>query len=394
MTGYSSLPAGTYYIDLKDANPDTILTTYAVDFSGFQDSTAVLFTSGFSDPSANQGGAMMGLFGAFSDGTVIEFPAVSIAFLQPIHNCADPLADSLDIYALGALAVDNFKFRTATNYLAVPAGIPIDVGVALGNSTSIADTIRNFPVIFENGKNYIAMASGVTNPGNFEPNPDGKDISFNLQLIDYAKLKSATPPDVDYISVHGVTDAPGTDVAINGTGPVIIDNSHYGDFSAYITANASSYIIDVTDSDNTTIYGTFIADLTPYSGQGIVIFSSGFVNPAFNQNGPPYGLFVALPDGSVFPFPNITGIQEHDAAGSFSLQPNPASDFTILQFKSLPSVNSEITLMNLTGQTVQQYELYAGSKQLQIETSHLTRGLYFIRIKNETATWVKKLVVQ
>jgi len=393
VTGYSHLTAASYFFDVKDANVDTILSTYAVDLSMYGDSTAVFFTSGFMDSSLNQGGPVMSLFAAFSDGSVVEFPQVAIAFLQAIHNSADPAADSLDIYALGTLAVDNFYFRTATNYLAVPAGIPLDVGVALGNSTSISDTIRNFPVIFENGKNYIALAAGVIDTTLFAPNPDGNNIAFDLKMIDYAVLEAATGSDVDYIGVHGVTDAPTLDVAVSTTGPVIIDNASYGGFTPYINGIAASYNIDVTDANNTVVYSSWLADLVPFAGQSAVIFSSGFMNPALNQNGASFGLFIALSDGSVFPFINITSINENRTTGKLMISPNPAGAFTTVYYKGASS-NPVIELVNAYGQsfTVEHAELK--NQSVSLNTVNLQSGIYFIRITDGSASYTGKLVVE
>ncbi len=39
------------------------------------------------------------------------------AELQVIHNCADPGAQTVDVYVNGANAIDNFAFRAATPFL-------------------------------------------------------------------------------------------------------------------------------------------------------------------------------------------------------------------------------------------------------------------------------------
>lgn len=394
VSGYASVPALSSYLDLMDTAQGSIYTTYATDFSGLGDSTAVLFTSGFQDTSLNQGGAVAGLFGAFANGTVVEYPQVSIAFLQAIHNCADPAADSLDIYALGFLAVDNFEFRKATNYLEVPAGIPIDVGVALGNSASINDTIKNFPVVFENGKNYIAIATGVLDTSNFAANPNGINIGFNLQLIDFARVKALNPGDVDYLGVHGSTDAPMLDVMISGTGPVFFDNYVFGDVSQYVSATAISYNIDVTDSGNTVVYGSYLADLGPYTNQSGVVFSSGFWDPTANQNGASYGLFIAIPNGSVYPFPNITGIDNQQGLPEFTVAPNPANDFAVLRLSHAPAGVHTATLTDLTGKLLLN-KVPMTDQTLTLDTRNMQPGLYVVQITFASgASIVKKLIVR
>ena len=83
------------------------------------------------------------------------------ARLQVIHNAADPGAVAVDIYLNGTLLLDNFGFREATPYIDAPAGTPINIGVAGPNSTSVADTIKNFNVTLTANETYVAIANGV-----------------------------------------------------------------------------------------------------------------------------------------------------------------------------------------------------------------------------------------
>ncbi|MBN2682532.1 MAG: DUF4397 domain-containing protein, partial [Bacteroidales bacterium] len=52
------------------------------------------------------------------------------ARLQVIHNSADNAAQMVDVYANGALLLDDFAFRTATPFIDVPAGINLQVAIA------------------------------------------------------------------------------------------------------------------------------------------------------------------------------------------------------------------------------------------------------------------------
>ena len=67
---------------------------------------------------------------------LILFMAIAIpsfaqtARLQVIHNAADPLAASVDVYINGNKALDNFAFRTATPFIDVPSGADLNIGIA------------------------------------------------------------------------------------------------------------------------------------------------------------------------------------------------------------------------------------------------------------------------
>lgn len=391
-SGYSSFPSLNYVFDVMDSAQNAIDTTVAADLTIFVDSALAVFTSGFLDPAANQNGPSFGVFAALPNGQVIEFPSVQIAYLQAIHNCSDPAADSVDIWALGFKAVDNFMYHTATNFLAVPAGIPLDVGVALGNSQVIGDTIKNFPVVLENGKNYIALASGVLTPANFSVNPDGNSTAFNLIIADYGRVLSNDPAKVDFITVHGTTDAGTIDVVKNG-GNVVVNNLSFSDISQYVSRLPAVYYYDITDSNNTTTYGTFELNLSAYSGKGMVIFTSGFLDPGANQNGPSFGLYGALPDGSVVPFPNVTGINHTRFSNElFTMGPNPATNYLTIRFGKPLENNSNISLINLLGETVYSENINKGQIISTLNTRGLSNGLFFLKftdgIKNNTVKFI------
>ena len=77
--------------------------------------------------------------------------------LQVIHNCSDPAAAVVDIYVDGMMAVDDFNYRTATPFLNLPSGVPINVGVAPGSSTSANDTLVNFTVTLAANERYFVQ---------------------------------------------------------------------------------------------------------------------------------------------------------------------------------------------------------------------------------------------
>jgi len=224
--------------------------------------------------------------------------------LQVIHNAADPGAVAVDIYLNGSLLLDNFGFREATPFIDAPAGTPINIGVAGPNSTSAADTIKNFNVTLTSNETYVAIANGVLSTGSFASNPDGRSTAFTL-FIKAMVRENGTSSDVDFFVLHGSTDAPTVDVLARRVA-TLVDNAAYGDLTDYISVPAASYILDVTPgNDNSTIVASFQADLSGLGGGAAVVFASGFLNPVQNQDGEAFGIFAALPNGTVVEFPSV-----------------------------------------------------------------------------------------
>ncbi|MDX2246381.1 MAG: DUF4397 domain-containing protein [Bacteroidia bacterium] len=245
-------------------------------------------------------------------GLLFAFPTLNtfaqFADVQIIHNSADPAADSVDIYinAGAAPAVADFKFREATPFISLPAGVLVNVGIAAGNSTGPGDIIATFPFTLTANEKYVVVATGVLNPAQFDISVNGAPaIGFDLKVLTPAQ-SAGTAGNVSLAVAHGATDAPDVDVLANFGTPPLIDNLGYGTFSGYASVPAAAYILNVTPAaDNATIVASYYADLSGLGGGAAVVFASGFLTPANNLNGAAFGLFAALPSGAVVELPAV-----------------------------------------------------------------------------------------
>ncbi len=390
ITPYISVPPASYTLDVTPAAGSPIVATFTADLSTLGGGSAVVFASGFLNPASNQNGAAFGLFAALANGTVVAFPAASVARLQVIHNAADPAAASVDVYVNGNLLLNDFAFRTATPYIDVPAGVLLNIGVAGGNSASVNDTLKNFQVTLANGGEYLAVANGVLNPANFAANPDGAATAFTLFLQDQMREAASTATDVDFRVVHGASDAPTVDVL---AGPsILVDNAAYTNITPYLTVPAANYTLDVTPgSNNSIIVASFDAPLTGLAGKSAVLLASGFLSPVANQNGPAFSILAVLADGTAFLLGTVTDITENDNSAAFNLYPNPSSDF-IKIFPTSKTSNSTVEISNSLGQILKSESLI--NTAITIPVGDLSKGIYFVSVQNENGKTVSKLMVE
>jgi hypothetical protein len=400
ITDYITVPPADYTLDVTPGNDNsTIVASFQADLSELGGGAAVVFASGFLNPAANQNAPAFGIFAALPDGTVAAFPSVQKARLQVIHNAADVAAESVDIYLDGSLLLDNFAFRTATPFIDAPAGVELNIGVAAGSSSSVNDTLKNFPVTLENGNTYVAIANGVLDPASYASNPEGRSTAFTLFIKDMAR-ESAAGSDVDFIVLHGATDAPAVDVIARDVAP-LVDNAAYGDITGYITVPPAEYTLDLTLADGTTLVQSYSADLRTLGGGSAVVFASGFLDPSNNQDGETFGLFFALSDGTIGQFntgditsvENVSGVTPIDYALSQNY-PNPFNPSTTINFTIPNSELVTLKIFNILGNeiaTLVDENLPAGAYRYSFDAQNLASGVYLYELKTGNFKEIKKM---
>jgi len=346
-------------VDIKDSSGNELFASFNLDLRTFADSALGVFASGFAEPDQNQNGPAAGLWAALPSGTVFELPIqFTDARIQLIHNSPDPAISVVDVYVDDSLIADDFAFRQATPFVELPAGTPFLVGFAPSNSSSSSDTVVAFPTIFEPNAKMIGLVNGVRDTTQFLPNPDGIDISLTIGGSDMAREVSQTPGEVEFFVMHGSPDAPAVDVVARGVGP-LFENILFTEATDYINVPPAQYTIDLYDSTGTTLLAAFDADLTTLGDSALTVFASGFLDTtAANQNGPAFGLFVALANGTVLELPGlpvgITGGQSL-LPNKFALHqnyPNPFNPTTTIRYDLKNNTEVSLEIFNLLGQKI------------------------------------------
>jgi hypothetical protein len=91
-----------------------------------------------------------------------------------------------------------------------------------------------------------------------------------------------------------------------------------------------------------------------------------------------------------------TGIVKSKTISSVSLYPNPSSDFSTLSFNLETQENIQIHIVNVLGEEVFNYnaQLNAGFNKVEINTSNLENGVYFVQlISDEKLMITERLVI-
>ncbi|MFZ6052624.1 DUF4397 domain-containing protein [Halocola ammonii] len=302
--GYLELANADYLlsVNLADGTPAGLFYEAPLADLGLEGGAAVVFASGFLDPSVNSDGPAFGLWAALPDGTTLPLPVYQpTANVQVIHNSPDAMAAVVDIYVDGALALDDVAFREASAFTELNAMTEIEIGVAPGTSAGSEDIIATFPFTLEDGENYIVMATGLLDDTSYDPFQ-----AFDLAVYPMARTEASDPANTDVLVYHGSTDAPTVDVEEIGVGAgTIVDDISYGEYNGYLELANDDYVLSVNAADGTPLdlyYEAPLADLG-LEGGAAVVFASGFVDPSMNNDGPGFALWAALPDGTTLALP-------------------------------------------------------------------------------------------
>ncbi|TXB64306.1 DUF4397 domain-containing protein [Vicingus serpentipes] len=384
-TGYLELPTADYTLEVRDETGAVTVATYSAPLStlSLDGAALVVVASGFLNPANNSNGEAFGLYVALpTGGALIPLPAVAstTARLQIIHNSADAIADPVDIYVNGALLHNDVPFRAATAFEYVPAGVTLNVGIAPGSSSSVLDTVANFPVVLTTNETYVVVADGIVSSTGYSPAQP-----FGLAVYGMGRESATNPNNTDVLVHHGATDAPTVDVYETGVGAgIIVDDMSYGEFNStgYLELPTADYTLEVRDETGAVTVATYSAPLSTLSldGAALVVVASGFLNPANNSNGEAFGLYVALPTGgALIPLPPVfpTSINEIENV-SIDYFPNPTNG--LVNIKGINLNNYNISITDVSGRLIQSNNYSVNDNQLNIQ--NLSNGYYNVTFIN------------
>jgi Domain of unknown function (DUF4397) len=294
FTPYVNTTPRNYFLDVKPAGAATIAGTFRADLTALGSKAVRVFASG-----ALGGSPAFGLFAALADGTVVPLPASPFARVQIIHN--SPSA-AVDVYVDTMRLLNDFVFRTATPFINVRAGDTARISIAPSTSQSVAQALRTFPVLFENGQTYVVAATGVAG---------STTTPLTLAINNQARETAGANNRMEISFLHGSPGAPSIALRIF-SGDVVLPQLDYGRFSTYQNIPPDIVLLDIVPAANQRqLLGTWGGNFTGLGGTAATVFASGFVDQA-----PELDFYVATATGQVLRLPSYARVQIlHNAPG-------------------------------------------------------------------------------
>ncbi len=195
-----------------------------------------------------------------------------------------------------------------------------------------------------------------------------------------------------------------TDVYPDGRSMLLAENIQRMRFRNGFTANDTSLIVpnsvyeinfELPDLANTFIAGHKVRiDITSSNyprfdsnlNNGMAMYAAGdtlvATNTVYHE--------AIYPSHIELPLENYTSISEVQDMGSFALYPNPANDIVKVALSSTNTV--ELEILDVTGRRVHSHTI-TNTQSVDISTSELLAGTYFVRLRQQDKVSTQKLVV-
>jgi hypothetical protein len=395
-SNYIELPTADFTLDITDANGTTVLKTYLAPLHSFnfKGKSLTIVASGFLNPSQNSNGSEFGLWVATSlGGNMIPlqlYQAPKKARVQIIHNSPDAANALVDVYLNGEILLNDFKFRTATQFIDVPAETTITISIAPSTSTSDTESFYSLSDSFVANKTYVIVANGITSTTGYTPNQ-----SFGLSIFDQGRETATNSANTDILIGHGATDAPVVDI-IETSIPAgtIVDDISYNSFNSnYLELSTANYVLDVRDITGINIIASYSAPLATLNlqGQALTVVASGFIDSLQNSSGSPFGLWAALASGGdLIELENANLKTEGFSNNMFTIFPNPVSSILNISIPKDKKIY-RTRIVDATGRTIKNDTLI---KNNSIDISNLSNGIYMLSIEIDGGNYNKKFIVR
>ncbi|MFT4644325.1 MAG: hypothetical protein ACI8SA_001482 [Dokdonia sp.] len=227
-------------------------------------------------------------------------------------------------------------------------------------------------------------------------------LSTGLDTISFMQYIPVAGTGAYYNLQHNYTDAAGdwaADVYF-GTSPaageITTDGVVYPFTPTFDAWVEQMFVLDFTNSQGEFYYGgtlvhTWVLNTNSGGGAGLntinaVNFYAANIGAGANS--------LAYYDNFGILMPPVSTTQVKPFDGTFEINPNPTTGFTILNVEMDNANDINVAIFDITGKLVQSFnDANVTNKKYSIDLSHQSNGIYFVRLMTNGQMETKKVVV-
>lgn len=334
--------------------------------------------------------------------------------VQIINNCPDPAVASVDVYVDGTRVVDDLAFKQASPFVD-GLGQPLifvtptsTVDVVDGADADNSSPLHTETLLLLQGMATLLEVIGVVDPGQFDPNPDGRDISMDLLIFEGYKAAASNPLTTELMAVHAVPNLGTIDLLVRaqhdvpGVGLPLFTNLAYGETRDYLVLQPVVATLDIVETGTSNVIESYSATLGLIVGAGAVGNAGGIYAPLPKTGGEPgvqpqthegLSLFGVVASGFVFELNHAsrTGVDSPSAYDVTLGQPypNPFNPTTTIPVVLGQNDLVSLKVFDLKGrlvQTVLDGPLPAGRHDVPFFGADLSSGTYLVQLRSSLGT--------
>jgi hypothetical protein len=103
--------------------------------------------------------------------------------------------------------------------------------------------------------------------------------------------------------------------------------------------------------------------------------------------------YYYIDDVSLIPLDSLSGVEEYDRV-RFELYPNPNSGSFTINLKEALIDNGTIEILDLQGRAVFAQNIPKSQKNLEVRTSNLSQGVYFLKVETAVFSSSQKIIIR
>lgn len=305
--------------------------------------------------------------------SIPDFPV--FCQVQLVHTSADNLLQNIDVRINESIAVSPLFFESASPFLNVQCNNDVLIQITPHNQPEVllfSDTIALAP-----NQTHRLFLFGILDSENYNPAPAldwVEDLSTSLE--------SSLDGNFDVRFFHAATDLGTIDIN-ETTAPILtlFSSISSGELSLAQSLTAGlDFQINLLNTPTQFLYGSYTlpALSLEWENEAITVISTGFRQPANNNNGQILQVWALSPDGSMTPLDNFLATHETHLTEPFVVYPNPASDVLRVGRHANTYDHLAIRVFDSTGKLVlEENGMNDMSKaEITVDVTTLKNGLY------------------